>query len=75
MKPSITITYVENDNNHNDKIMISGAENHEEAHNAAKEWCEEHNCLLHDFFEETPHSAVHAAPQVYYATLGADDYN
>jgi len=74
MNSSITITQAEFDNQENHKIMISGAVNHDEARQAADEWCDKHNSRVLDFIHENPSAGAPDAGQVYYAIFGSDDY-
>ena len=46
MKPSITITEEKIDNQIINRIKTTGATNHQEALEAAEEWCDENNCIL-----------------------------
>ena len=55
MKPNITVTEVESDNVSDKRIVISGAENHDDARNAAEEWCENHNSHILNFVQEDPY--------------------
>jgi hypothetical protein len=72
MNPAITITEVHTDNQENKRIIISGAENHDDARNAAEEWCEEHNTRILDFIND-PKSVGQGASQIYYAVFGTDE--
>ena len=64
MNSSITITEVEFDNQESHKIIISGAENHDRAREAAEEWCDEHNSMILDFIHENPSAGAPGSGQV-----------
>jgi hypothetical protein len=71
MKPNITVTEVESDNVSDKRIVISGAENHDDARNAAEEWCENHNSRILNFIQEDPYNIPQDSPQIYYAVISS----
>ena len=74
MKPSITIIQEKIDNQIVDKIKISGATNHEEALEAAEEWCDENNCILESKEFENPIREMENTSTIFYAKVRSDDY-
>lgn len=70
MNSTITITEVQTDNEENKKIIISGAQDHDDARNAAEKWCEEHNTRILDFILD-PNSVGQGNSQIYYAVFGS----
>jgi len=72
MKPTITITQVQTENEESKKIIISGAENHDDARKAAEEWCDGHNTRILDFIKDQ-NSVGQGASQIYYAVFGTDE--
>jgi hypothetical protein len=71
MKPNITVTEVQSDDENNKRIVISGAENHDDARNAADEWCKNHNSRILNFIQEDPYNVPQNTPQVYYAVISS----
>ena len=69
MKISITISEVNIDSETLEKIMISGAKNHQEALVAAEEWCEENNCMLLSKEFENPIRLEEDTSKVFYAKV------
>lgn len=73
MKSSITVTEVENDSENNKRIVISGAEGHDDARNAAEEWCGEHGSRILNFIQEDPYNIPKDSPQIYYVLSAQND--
>ena len=75
MHPSVKISQTEIENQRLEKIMISGATNHKEALEAAKEWCEENNCILESKELENPIRNLEDNSTIFYAKVSSDDYD
>ena len=74
MKSSIIISEEKIDNEIVEKIKISGATNHQEALDAAEEWCDENNCILVSKEFESPIRESENTSTIFYAKIGSDDY-
>lgn len=67
MKLSIAVSKEKIDNEILEKIMVSGALSHDEALEAAKEWCDENNCILENKEYENPIRQMEDTSKVFYA--------
>ena len=74
MKQYITIREEKIDNEIVEKIKISGAINHQEALEAAEEWCDENNCILVSKEFENPIRELENTSTTFFAKIGTDDY-
>ena len=74
MKTSLAISEEKIDNDIVEKIKISGATNHQEALQAAEEWCDENNCVLVSKEFENPIRELENTSTIFYAKIGMDDY-
>jgi hypothetical protein len=75
MNSSITITEVIVENQHLEKIKISGASHHQEALEVAEIWCDENNCVLVSReFEELAHEEDPSLT-VFHVQISTDDYH
>ena len=75
MKPFISISEEIIDNEHLERIKISGAANHQEALDAAEEWCDENNCVLVSKEFENPIRELEDTSTIFYAKVTGDDYD
>ena len=67
MKLSIAVIKEKIDNEVLEKIMVSGALSHDEALEAAKEWCDKNNCILESGEFENPIRQMEDSSRVFYA--------
>ncbi len=74
MKPSITVSEEKIDNEFVEKIKITGASDHQEALEAAEEWCDENNCTLVSKEFEDPIRELENTSMIFYAKVTSDDY-
>ena len=74
MKTSIAISEEKIDSDIVEKIKISGATNHQEALQAAEEWCDENNCILVSKEFENPIRELENTSTIFYAKVATDDY-
>ncbi len=74
MIPYITISEDKIENQILEKITISGAANHNEALEAAREWCDTNNCLLVSEELQTPVQEMENTSTIFFAKVSSDDY-
>lgn len=67
MKLSIAVSKEKIDNEVLEKIMVSGASCHDEALEAAKEWCDKNNCILESREFENPIRQMEDTSRFFYA--------